>query len=247
MEMVNVCGIKKNFEGLDVLNGASFSLEKGEAIAVIGPSGAGKSTMLRCLIGLEHVEGGDISIEGDVLCKDGVYVDEKAAKQIYLKMGMVFQSFNLFPHMTVRQNLLYPPHHLKKGGKKELSELCESLLERVGLLDKIDVSPGKLSGGQKQRAAIARALMLNPDIMLFDEPTSSLDPELTKEVLAVLRDLAKDNMTMVVVTHEMSFARDVADRILFMENGIITDSGTPEEIIINPQSGRIKAFLDMPL
>lgn len=247
MEMISATNLKKSFEGLDVLNGASFTLNKGEALAVIGPSGAGKSTLLRCLIGLEKVDSGDIVIEGDILCQNGVYIDEKKAKQIYLKMGMVFQNFNLFPHMTVKQNMLFPPAHLKKGSKKELTALSESLLARVGISDKTNVLPGKLSGGQKQRAAIARALMLNPDIMLFDEPTSSLDPELTKEVLSVLRRLASDNMTMIVVTHEMAFAKDVADKVLFMEDGRVTSSGTPNEIIENPSDARIKAFLDIPL
>lgn len=242
-EMIKVQNLKKNFGTLDVLNGINFSLQKGEVVAVIGPSGSGKSTMLRCMIELERADGGDIMIEGEYLCKDAKYPNEKKVVEICGKMGMVFQHFNLFPHMTVRENLLCAPIMQKKTDKSELDKLCQALLEKVGLADKIDEMPGKLSGGQKQRVAIARALMLNPDIMLFDEPTSALDPELTQEVLEVIKSLAKEKMTMIIVTHEIGFAREAADKILFMDKGIILEEGTPGEIIDNPKNERTKTFL----
>lgn len=241
--MISVRNLRKKFATLDVLNGINFSLQKGEVVAVIGPSGSGKSTMLRCMIELERADGGDIIIEGEELCRDAIYPSEKKIAEICGKMGMVFQHFNLFPHMTVRENLLCAPLTHKKHGRAELEQMCKALLDKVGLADKIDEMPGKLSGGQKQRVAIARALMLNPDIMLFDEPTSSLDPELTQEVLEVIKSLAKEKMSMIIVTHEIGFAREAADKILFMDKGVILEEGTPSEIIDNPKNERTKLFL----
>ena len=221
MNLIEVSGLKKGFSGQDVLTDVSFTVKRGDVIAVIGPSGAGKSTMLRCLIDLEKVDGGSIVVEGEPFVTDGVYPPAAKVRAITAKMGMVFQSFNLFPHLSVRKNLTMP---------------------LVKTQDKVDAMPSTLSGGQKQRVAIARALMLNPDIMLFDEPTSALDPQLTAEVLGVMRKLAEEGMTMVVVTHEMSFARDVANKILFMCDGEIVESGPPEEVFGNPKDRRMAEF-----
>lgn len=242
MDMINVRGLKKSFGELEVLKDVSFTLEKGGVLAVLGSSGSGKSTLLRCLINLERADGGDIIIEGENLVSDGVYPKEARVSAICSKMGMVFQNFNLFPHMTVRQNLLVAP---RLHGKDEhsLNKRCMSLLEKVGLQDKEKCKPAALSGGQKQRVAIARALMLDPDIMLFDEPTSSLDPELTAEVLETIKKLADDNMTMLIVTHEIGFAREAASRIIFMDDGIITEEGSPDEVLENPKNERTRAFL----
>lgn len=240
--MIEVVDLQKSFGNLDVLKKVTFNVNSGEAVAVIGPSGSGKSTMLRSLVHLEEVTGGSIFIQGKPLVENGNYVSGANIREITASMGMVFQHFNLFPHLTVRGNLELAPRMLKRASVKEITAKSKDLL-KVGLADKADVYPANLSGGQKQRVAIARALMLNPDILLFDEPTSALDPELTGEVLRVIRQLAEEHMTMIVVTHEMNFARDVADRVIFMDNGEITESGTPEQIFDNPQQERTRAFL----
>jgi len=241
--MIEVKSLKKSFGHLPVLKDVSFAVSRGDVIAIIGTSGSGKSTLLRCLIDLEKVDGGTVLVEGDPLVRDGAYPHHTQVRQITAKMGMVFQSFNLFPHMTVRQNLITPLRLVTKKPEEEAAGLCEQLLRKVELLDKIDEYPATLSGGQKQRVAIARALMLNPQIMLFDEPTSALDPQITAEVLKVMRDLAEEKMTMLVVTHEMGFARDVANRVLFMADGEIVESGSPGEIFGSPQDPRTVAFL----
>jgi len=241
--MINVKNIKKNFGTNEVLKDVSLSVGKADVVAVIGPSGSGKSTLLRCIVGLEKVNGGTILIEGEAFVTDGVYESERKCHQIYKKMGMVFQLFNLFPHMTVRKNLVTAPSIVNKESKDSANERAEALLTKVGLSDKIDAMPSSLSGGQKQRVAIARALMMQPDIMLFDEPTSALDPELTGEVLEAMKQLAVDNMTMVIVTHEMTFARDIADRVVFMDNGLIAAEGTAQEMFYASENERLKAFL----
>ena len=242
MAFLEISGLKKSFDGRGVLRGISFSVEKGDVIAVIGSSGSGKSTLLRCLIDLETVDGGSVSIDGEPFITDGVYPEAKRRRALAGKMGMVFQSFNLFPHMTVRQNLI-EPYRMTAPEAGDAEEKCRALLEKVGLLDKADVYPSKLSGGQKQRVAIARALMKSPEIMLFDEPTSALDPELTGEVLAIMRQLAAERMTMLVVTHEMSFARDAANRVLFMKDGAIAEDASPKEIFTSPKNPDTAAFL----
>ncbi len=246
-EMVEVRGMKKSFGSLEVLKDISFDVNKGEVVAVIGSSGSGKSTMLRCLCDLERVDGGTVKIEGEYLVRDGRYESASHMKKVLAGVGMVFQHFNLFPHMTVRKNLELAPRKVKKMSGDELRELTEKMLGKVGLLDKIDELPSRLSGGQKQRVAIARALMLNPDVMLFDEPTSSLDPEITGEVLTVMKELAAEKMTMVVVTHEMGFAREAADRVLFMDSGGILEEGTPLEIFTSPKNARTREFLNSVL
>lgn len=243
MRLIEVRGLKKGFGNISVLTDISFTVEQGDVIAVIGPSGAGKSTMLRCLIDLEKVDAGSVFVEGEPLVKEGVYPPHAQMKKITAKMGMVFQSFNLFPHLSVRKNLIMPVMSVKGMSRGEADELAVQVLSRVGMEDKIDAMPGTLSGGQKQRVAIARALMMSPDILLFDEPTSALDPELTGEVLTVMRQLAADRVTMIVVTHEMSFARDVATRVLFMSDGCITEEGAPRDIFQAPKHPRTKAFL----
>ena len=241
--MVKMENVQKNFGDLQVLKDISLELKQGEVVAIIGPSGSGKSTLLRCLNRLETVNGGSVAIEGEYLVKDGKYVEEAEARRICGKMGMVFQQFNLFPHITVLDNLLEAPMIVKKMPREEILPIAEELLAKVGLDEKRDVYPTRLSGGQQQRVAIARALAMNPDIMLFDEPTSSLDPELTGEVLKTMRNLAEENMTMIVVTHEMGFAREVATRVIFMADGIVQEEGTPEELFGNPKNERLKAFL----
>ena len=241
--MVKMENVQKNFGDLQVLKDISLELKRGEVVATIGPSGSGKSTLLRCLNRLETVDGGSIAIEDEYLVKNGKYVDDATARSICGKMGMVFQQFNLFPHMTVLENLLEAPLIVKKLKREEILPVAEELLAKVGLAEKKDVYPTRLSGGQQQRVAIARALAMNPDIMLFDEPTSSLDPELTGEVLKTMRNLAEENMTMIVVTHEMGFAREVATKVIFMADGIVQEQGTPEELFGNPKNERLKAFL----
>lgn len=244
MNMIEVKNLKKSFGDLEVLKDVSFEVKKGEVIAALGPSGSGKSTLLRSLIELEKIDDGSIIIEGAFLCSDGKYPPEKKIAPIRSKMGMVFQHFNLFPHMSVRDNLICAPLMRKIAPKHELIKKCETLLDKVGLRDKIDAAPSSLSGGQKQRVAIARALMLNPDILLFDEPTSALDPELTKEVLNVIKQLAEDKMTMIIVTHEIGFAYEAADKILFMMDGYILDYDTPERVLKNSSNERINQFLN---
>ena len=243
MPLIEIKNLKKSFGKLEVLSDVSFAVEKGDVVAVIGSSGSGKSTMLRCIINLETVNGGDIIIEGEPLVKSGEYPSHKKVKEITGKMGMVFQQFNLFPHLSVRKNLEMPVLLAKKRDKKAVEAECEEMLRKVGLLDKIDAYPSQLSGGQKQRVAIARALMLSPDIMLFDEPTSALDPELTGEVLGVMKKLAEEHMTMIVVTHERAFAKDVANKVIFMDGGKILEEGTPDDIFNHPKHPRTAEFL----
>ncbi|MBC8545388.1 amino acid ABC transporter ATP-binding protein [Clostridiaceae bacterium NSJ-31] len=244
MPFISVKNLQKSYGALDVLKDVSFDVEKGDVIAVIGSSGSGKSTMLRCLIGLEQIGGGTVSVDGDDMIRDGKYSSKEQVKSITAKMGMVFQNFNLFPHLTVRKNLEMPYRLMhREVDEAQTHALCDSLLQKVGMLPKADAMPAQLSGGQQQRVAIARAMMLSPEIMLFDEPTSALDPELTGEVLGVIRQLAKEHMTMIVVTHEMSFARDVATRVLFMDDGLILEEGSPEEIFQQPKNQRTREFL----
>ena len=246
--MLQAKNIQKKFGDLEVLKGVDLELCAGEVLAVIGPSGSGKSTLLRCVVRLERINGGEIVFEGDTM----VTTDEKGAvryapdaqiRAIRRKMGMVFQDFNLFPHLSVTQNLTLAPVRVLKADKQAAEEKAHVLLKKVGLDDKRDSYPCELSGGQKQRVAIARALAMDPDILCFDEPTSALDPELTGEVLKVIQNLAADNMTMIVVTHEMGFAREVANRVLFMDGGMIVEQGAPKDILMNPQTQRMKDFL----
>lgn len=247
MAIIDVTKLSKSYGDMEVLKGMSFSVNKNEVVAIIGPSGSGKSTMLRSLVHLEEISSGSIQVEGQYLVRDGVYAGAKEMKQITAKMGMVFQSFNLFPHLTVKQNLELAPKLVKGESAAEYEQRSMQLLAKVGLADRAYEYPSRLSGGQKQRVAIARALMMNPDILLFDEPTSALDPELTGEVLQVMKNLAEEHMTMIVVTHEMGFAREVANRVIFMDNGVILEEGTPEEIFSQPKHERTKAFLNRSL
>ena len=240
--MIHVNNLHKSFGKNDVLKGINEHIKKGEVVVVIGPSGSGKSTFLRCLNLLEEPTSGEIVFEGNSITDKKVDINK-----IREKMGMVFQQFNLFPHKTVLENLTIAPIKVKRISKAEAEKKAFELLERVGLTDKAKAYPSSLSGGQKQRIAIARALAMEPDVMLFDEPTSALDPEMVGEVLSVMKDLAKDGMTMVVVTHEMGFAREVGDRILFMDNGNIVEQGTPEEIFNNPKNPRTIDFLSKVL
>ena len=236
--MIEVKDLNKHFGKLHVLKGINNNIKKGEVVVVIGPSGSGKSTFLRCLNLLEVPTSGEIIFEGtDITSKNS---DINKLRQ---KMGMVFQQFNLFPHMTVLQNITLAPLKLKGIDKDEVEKIAFKLLKRIGLEDKADTYPNNLSGGQKQRIAIARALAMSPDVMLFDEPTSALDPEMVGEVLEVMKDLAREGMTMVVVTHEMGFAKEVGDRVVFMDGGLIIEEGTPEEIFNNPKNERTKNFL----
>lgn len=240
--MLSATGIHKGFDGLGVLRGIDLNVEKGEVVALIGPSGSGKSTLLRCLNQLETVDSGTIVLDGLTLCRTVggklTYADPANLRRITLKMGMVFQSYNLFPHMSVMQNLTDAPMRVKRLSRAQATERARELLAKVGLSDKADQYPYQLSGGQQQRVAIARALCMDPEILCFDEPTSALDPELTQEVLGVMRELASERMTMLVVTHEMSFARDVADRVVFMEDGLIVEEGPPEQVFhsANPRT-----------
>lgn len=236
--MLKVRSLKKAFEKTEALQGVSVDINKGDVMCIIGPSGSGKSTFLRCLNFLEKPDGGQIIFEGHDLTSRKV--DLNLHRQ---KMGMVFQQFNLFPHMTVLENLTCAPVMLKKISKEDAGKKAMELLQRVGLADRADSYPSQLSGGQKQRIAIVRALCMEPDVMLFDEPTSALDPEMVGEVLDVMKGLAKAGMTMVVVTHEMSFAREVATRVLFMDNGTVVEEGTPEQIFSQPKSERLQSFL----
>ena len=240
--MINVKNLHKSFGKLEVLKGIDEHISKGEVVVVIGPSGSGKSTFLRCLNLLETPTDGDIYIENELITSPKSNVNK-----IREKMGMVFQHFNLFPHLTIMKNITLAPVLLKKMTKEQAIKKGEELLKIVGLSDKANAYPAQLSGGQKQRVAIARALAMEPAIMLFDEPTSALDPEMVGEVLDVMKDLAKSGMTMVVVTHEMGFAREVGTRILFMDEGVIAESGTPEQIFDSPQNERTKSFLSKVL
>ena len=243
MPMIEIRQLKKSFGSLEVLRDISFSVERGDVIAIIGSSGSGKSTLLRCLINLESIDGGTVLVDGDPLIQDGVYASPGEVRAITMRMGMVFQSFNLFPHLSVRKNLTMPLVSVQKADPEKADARALELLKKVGLADRADEMPNHLSGGQKQRVAIARALMLNPEIMLFDDPTSALDPQLTGEVLSVMRQLAGEHMTMIVVTHEMSFARDVASRVLYMDGGEIVEAGTPDEVLKHPKNPRTAGFL----
>ncbi|MEH7179548.1 amino acid ABC transporter ATP-binding protein [Neobacillus vireti] len=247
MAIIEVSNLKKSFGNVDVLKRITFDVNKNDVVAVIGPSGSGKSTMLRSLVHLEEINGGSITISGDPFVQDGIYAKPLEVKRITSKMGMVFQQFNLFPHLTVKENLELPPRLVKKEPIADIQQRSTELLKKIGLSDRSDFYPANLSGGQKQRVAIARALMMNPEILLFDEPTSALDPELTGEVLEVIKALAEEQMTMIVVTHEMGFAKEVANRVIFMDNGEIIESGNPEELFTNPQNERTKAFLSRSL
>ena len=240
--MINVRNLYKSFGKNEVLKDINETIKKGEVVVIIGPSGSGKSTFLRCLNLLEEPTSGVINFEGEDITDKNVDINK-----IREKMGMVFQQFNLFPHKTVMENLTIGPTKIKNISNGEAIKKGSELLEKVGLLDKKNVYPNSLSGGQKQRIAIARALSMEPDVMLFDEPTSALDPEMVGEVLGVMKSLAKDGMTMVVVTHEMGFAKEVGDRILFMDEGRIIEEGTPEEIFQNPKNSRTKDFLSKVL
>ena len=242
IEKVKVSKLYKKFGELEVLNGIDMTVSEGEVVCIIGPSGSGKSTLLRCLNRLERASGGEIVVDNAVITDKRTDINK-----VRENIGMVFQSFNLFSNFTVLQNLMFAPVELKKMTKAQAKEKALELLARVGLSDKADAYPHQLSGGQQQRVAIARSLAMNPDIMLFDEPTSALDPEMVGEVLAVMKELAGGGMTMVVVTHEMGFARDVADRVIFMADGVIVEEGTPEEIFGNPQNARTKDFLSRVL
>ena len=236
--MISVKNLKKSFHGLEVLKGISTEIKKGDVVCVIGPSGSGKSTFLRCLNMLEKPDSGEIRFAGENL------TDPKTNLNLHRqKMGMVFQQFNLFPHMTVLENLTCAPLMLGKMNKTEAEAMAMELLGRVGLADRAGEYPNKLSGGQKQRVAIVRALCMDPEVMLFDEPTSALDPEMVGEVLDVMKTLARKGMTMIVVTHEMGFAREVSNRVLFMDEGIIMEDNTPEELFSNPKCERLQSFL----
>lgn len=249
MQFIEMNQIEKEFNGQVVLKDVSLKMDKGEVVAIIGPSGSGKSTFLRCLGQLETINRGTIIVDGDILAKtegsgQAVYADKATAQKILLRMGMVFQSFNLFPHMTVLDNIMVAPKLVKGIKEAEILPIAEELLKKVGLWDKKDMYPGRLSGGQQQRVAIARALAMNPEVMLFDEPTSALDPELTGEVLRTIRQLADEKMTMIIVTHEMNFAKEVADRVIFMADGVIQEEGRPSDLFNNPKNLRTRAFLD---
>ena len=240
--MISVNNLRKSFHGLEVLKGISTEIKRGDVVCVIGPSGSGKSTFLRCLNMLEKPAGGEIIFNGEDLTKPRTNLNLHRQK-----MGMVFQQFNLFPHMTVLENLTCAPVMLKKLTQAQAEEKAMELLGRVGLADRANEYPNKLSGGQKQRVAIVRALCMDPEVMLFDEPTSALDPEMVGEVLDVMKDLAQKGMTMIVVTHEMGFAREVSNRVLFMDEGIIMEDNAPQELFSNPQCERLKSFLSKVL
>ena len=240
--MISVNNLRKSFHGLEVLKGISTEIKRGDVVCVIGPSGSGKSTFLRCLNMLEKPDGGEILFNGEDLTNPKTNLNLHRQK-----MGMVFQQFNLFPHMTVLQNLTCAPVMLKKLTQAQAEEKAMELLGRVGLADRANEYPNKLSGGQKQRVAIVRALCMDPEVMLFDEPTSALDPEMVGEVLDVMKDLAQKGMTMIVVTHEMGFAREVSNRVLFMDEGIIMEDNAPQELFSNPKCDRLKSFLSKVL
>ncbi len=240
--LIEVSNLRKTYGDHEVLKGITTTISQGEVIAIIGPSGCGKSTFLRSLNRLEEPTNGTILFEGTDI------TDKKTdINKVREKIGMVFQQFNLFPNMTVKQNIMLAPVKLGKMTKEEASKKADSLLQRIGLADKADAYPAMLSGGQKQRIAIVRALAMNPDVLLFDEPTSALDPEMVGEVLSVMKELAKEGMTMIVVTHEMAFAREVANRVLFFNEGIIQEENTPEELFTNPKNQRLKEFLSKVL
>ena len=238
--MIVVKGLKKDFDGFSVLNGIDLTVNKGDVVCIVGPSGCGKSTFLRCLTRLEEPTGGTVEL-------DGTEVTEKDIDTIRARMGMVFQHFNLFPHLTVKKNITLAPVRLGRMSQQAADARAMELLQRIGLADKADTYPNMLSGGQKQRIAIVRALAMDPEVLLFDEPTSALDPEMVGEVLELMKELARDGMTMVVVTHEMGFAREVGSRILFMADGQLVEEGSPDQIFNHPQSPRLQDFLSKVL
>lgn len=240
--LIEVKDLRKSFGDHEVLKGINTTIRKGEVVAIIGPSGCGKSTFLRSLNLLEEPTSGSVFFEGTDITGEGMDVNK--ARQ---KIGMVFQQFNLFPNMSVKKNIMLAPTQLKLMTEEEASDKADALLKRIGLSDKADQRPQRLSGGQQQRVAIIRALAMNPDVMLFDEPTSALDPEMVGEVLLLIKDLAKENMTMLIVTHEMGFAREVADRVFFINDGVIAEENTPAELFGNPQNERLKDFLSKVL
>ncbi len=243
MAVLEVKNIKKDFGKTRVLKGVSFSLEKGQVLAIIGSSGSGKTTLLRCLNFLETPDEGEIIVNGKLLREGSQRLSEQQIRENRLHFGLVFQNFNLFPQYSVLKNVMLAPQLLKKGKNADLEQQAKALLEQVGLSDKLESYPYQLSGGQQQRVAIARALALSPEVLCFDEPTSALDPELTGEVLRVIRGLKSEDSTMIVVTHEMEFARSVADVVMYMADGVIEEMGTPEQVFGNPQSEKTKAFL----
>ena len=236
--MIQFKDLHKNFGDLVVLNGINLDFKDGEVVSILGPSGSGKSTLIRCINRLETPDAGEIYIDDELVTDNA-----RQLRKIRQHVGMVFQHFNLFPHMTVLKNMMFSPVHEKKEKRSDVEKRARDLLKRVGLLDKADVYPGKLSGGQKQRVAIARTLAMEPDIILLDEPTSALDPEMIKEVLDVIKSLADTGITMILVTHEMSFAREVSDRILFLDDGHVVEDTTPEQFFTNPTSKRAQEFL----
>jgi len=243
MDVVTVEGLSKSYGGLRVIEDMSFSVHRGEVLAILGPSGSGKSTLLRTIAHLEVASAGTIEVCGQRILEDGAYADRETLRTALLKLGLVFQDFNLFPHFSVLRNLTEAQRRVLGRGAAEAELVARALLARMGLADKAASYPCELSGGQKQRVSIARALALDPEVLFFDEPTSALDPELTGEILKVIRSLAADRMTMVIVTHEMAFARDVADRAIFMDGGRIVEEGSARELIDKPRSERTKAFL----
>lgn len=248
MKLLEMKNIKKSFGDLEVIKDISLSVEEGEILSIIGPSGSGKSTILRCATMLETITGGEIIYMGEKAAytdKNGnvIYAKGEQARKINSNFGLVFQNFNLFPHYSVMKNITDAPIHVQKRNKEEVFKQAEELLEKMGLSDKADYYPCQLSGGQQQRVSIARALCMNPKILFFDEPTSALDPELTGEVLKVIRSLAQQNTTMIIVTHEMAFARDVADQVIFMDGGVIVEHGDPHEVIDHPKEERTRQFL----
>ena len=240
--LIEVEHLSKSFGENNVLKDINLTVHRGEVISILGPSGCGKSTFIRTLVSLEKADGGVIKLDGENILAKGTDINK-----IRQRIGMVFQSFNLFPHMTVKENIMLAPVKLKLMSQEEASKKADELLKRIGLSDKADQHPSRLSGGQQQRVAIVRALAMNPEVMLFDEPTSALDPEMVGEVLSLIRDLADSGMTMLIVTHEMGFARDVSDRILFFNEGYIVEENTPEEFFGNPQNERLKEFLSKVL
>lgn len=243
MKLLEINNLRKSFDDLEVLKDISLDVSEGQAVSILGPSGSGKSTLLRCMSMLETVDGGSMAYCGKSAVTDGKYVSKAELKEIKSYFSLVFQSFNLFPHYTVMKNICDAPIHVMKRDKKEVTENALALLEKMGLSDKADYYPYQLSGGQQQRVAIARALNMKPKMLFFDEPTSALDPELTAEILKVLKELAEEKMTMVIVTHEIAFARNISDHVIFMDGGVIVEQGKPADVIDNPSNERTQAFL----